>query len=50
MLTTPEQVRIGSRSFGSNLAKQYPGKSGQSIFFFRSFQRLHRAIVGRKAS
>jgi hypothetical protein len=47
MLTTPEQVRMGSRSLGSNRAKQYPGNSGQSIFFFRSFQRLHRAMVGR---
>src|SRR5262245_62183373 len=50
MFTTPVHLRIGRRSRGSNLAKQYPGNSGQSIFFFRSFQRLHRVTVGRNAS
>src|SRR5215467_13541526 len=50
MLTTPVHFRIGSASSGSNFAKQYPGNNGQSIFFFRSFQRLQRVSVGRNAS
>src|SRR5688572_32056708 len=50
MLTTPVHFSTASASLGSKRAKQYPGNSGQSIFFLRSFQRLHFAIVGRNAS
>src|SRR5688572_26118675 len=50
MFTTPVHFRIGSRSSGLNRAKQYPGNSGQSIFFLRSFQRLHLVTVGRNTS
>src|SRR5688572_7810626 len=50
MFTTPVHFRIGRRSSGLNRAKQYPGNSGQSIFFLRSFQRLHLVTVGRNTS
>ena len=50
MLTTPVQLRTRHRAPSSNRAKQYPGKSGQSTFFFRSFQVLHRGTVGRNDS
>ena len=50
MFTTPVHFRIGRASLASNRAKQYPGNSGQSIFFLRSFHRLQRVIVGRNAS
>src|SRR5215216_1365352 len=49
MFTTPEHFKTGSASSGSKRAKQYPGNSGQSIFFLRSFQRLHRVrSAGRR--
>src|SRR3954468_17027936 len=50
IVTTPLHFSTGSRSRGSKRAKQYPGNSGQSIFFLRSFQRLQRVTVGRNVS
>src|SRR3954470_6830139 len=49
-VTTPVHFSTGTRARGLKRAKQYPGNSGQSTFFLRSFQRLHRVTVGRKAS
>ena len=34
---------------GIDADKDVPGNSGKSTFFFRSFHRLQRAMVGRKA-
>lgn len=50
IFTAPQHFRTLRRSDGPKRAKQYPGNSGQSIRFFRSFQRLQRLTVGRKTS
>ena len=49
MFTTPVHFRMAAHPQDRS-CEAVSGKSGQSIFFLRFFQRLQRVIVGRKAS